>query len=251
VLFLDDDDRLRPHALERMVAALLRHSGAIAAVAARSTFDNMGRGRRMPHPRRTTVRTVWPEVLFGWIAGQGQCLFRIDVLRRCGGWNERMVAAEDQELWLRLGSAGPAVILPFVALENRRHAQQSRPDNLSEIEEEFRASFVSSRDGRSSRLAEAMLAARGLASQGARAYQQQQFASAARLYIKVLWCAPHLASSPLVGPTLWAFVIKALAGVALGRRTFNAGKNIKAVARQASRRDLTGQVQMTDSSTER
>jgi Glycosyl transferase family 2 len=251
VVFLDDDDRLHGRALERLVAALRRHPDAVAVAGARRLFDQAGRRLRVPHPRLTALRTVWPEVLFGWVAGQGQSMFRTSLLRDLGGWNEHLATPEDQELWLRVGCAGPAVIIPAVVLENRLHQGQWRPLDLREAEEEFRLEFIRRLQGPDRTLAEQVLAARHLEAEASQAYGERRFLTAARLYVSCLREAPTLARSPVLGPKLFALVVKAAVGAVLGPRLFHTGKRLKSGVRHLLRRNPMGSVQMMDVSAKR
>ncbi len=137
VLFLDDDDRLRSRALQRLVTALRRRPGAIAAVGARTMFDDWGRRQRHSHPWFTFTRSVWPEVLLGWVPAPGQCVFFTQVVRACGGFNENfnLQGLEDYELWLKIARLGPIVLIPYAVLQYRVHSGQYKiPDSDSVID---------------------------------------------------------------------------------------------------------------------
>ena len=89
VVFLDDDDRLRPRALVTLVSALRNRPQAVAAMGARVAFDDQGHRRRARHPRRRRLVDLWPVVIVGWgaLPGQGHTALRTDVLRAAGGWD--------------------------------------------------------------------------------------------------------------------------------------------------------------------
>ena len=112
VLFLDDDDVLERTAIEVLSAALLEHAEAIGAIGGRTLFDGQARRRRIRCTRAAAVRYVGPEVLAGWYAVPGQCLFRTHVVQRVGGWDEELRVAEDQDLLLRTDRQGPVVLDP-------------------------------------------------------------------------------------------------------------------------------------------
>ena len=127
VLFLDDDDRLAPGALDALSRALERRPETVAAVGAAVRFGPEEQTERVPHPRRSSVRSVWREVLAGWDSGSGQVAFRARALREAGGWNERLTYWELGDLWFRVARLGPVVFLPDVVLEIRLHQGRSRP----------------------------------------------------------------------------------------------------------------------------
>src|SRR5207248_3166850 len=156
VLFLDDDDRLRPSALRRLHNALERAPEAVAAFGAKEVFDGTGQRKRIPHPRLRLVRSVWDDVMAGWMFVSGQVLLRTDAVRDVGGWDETLVMAEDQDLWLRVPGPRPAVLVPSVVLEQRTRAEGV---DASVVEEEVRARVVDGLSGadrhRAARLIEA------------------------------------------------------------------------------------------------
>jgi len=139
VLFLDDDDRLRPSALRRLSHALDRTPEAVAAFGAKEVFDGTGHRKRIPHPRLQLVRCVWDDVMAGWMFVSGQVLLRADAVREAGGWDEQLVMAEDQDLWLRVSGRRPAVLVPSVVLEQRT---RSEGVDASAVEDDVRARVV-------------------------------------------------------------------------------------------------------------
>ena len=78
VLFLDDDDRLLPTALETLASALDADPQASVAIGARRAFDTDGQTHRAPHPRFRVRKKLVEELLLGWlsawVAVPGQCL---------------------------------------------------------------------------------------------------------------------------------------------------------------------------------
>jgi len=143
VLFLDDDDLLLPTAVHRLAAALARALQATAATGVELGFDGAERWLNCIRPRRPLVRDVWPDVLAGlWITGAGRTLFRTDVLRRAGGWDESVRFGEDDELWLRLAPRGPVAVVPDDVLLYRSHTNRARPPDAKRTERAFRRRFV-------------------------------------------------------------------------------------------------------------
>ena len=139
VLFLDDDDRLMTWALQYLTEWAFRRPGVVVVVGAKREFDNRGHQRRVPHPRFPVERSLWwEEIVLGWCPISGQCLVRSAAVRDAGGWDRKLTVSEDRDLWLRLSRVGGAMLAPRVVLENRAHAGQWRPANVSAVEEELR-----------------------------------------------------------------------------------------------------------------
>ena len=219
VLFLDDDDRLLPRALERLTGILDSDSEASVIIGARHAFDGRGHARREPHPRFRVRRPLAFELLLGWlsvwVAVPGQCLMRADALRALGGWNEGLVVGEDQELLLRLASGRPAVLVPQTVLEYRLHSSQWRPKDVRAQEDAFRREI-------GMRLASTQLdlAATSRAGELLREadadYDSWKYASAIRLLLAAARVSPGVVSSPLTGPPYIHLCAKAIVGSLLG-----------------------------------
>jgi glycosyltransferase involved in cell wall biosynthesis len=236
VLFLDDDDRLHLQALERLVSALRRHPRAVAAVGAKAVFDNHRHVRRASHPRVRLERDVWADVFVGWYAGCGQVLWRAEVVRRVGGWDERLFVAEDQDLLLRAAQIGPFAFIPPVVLFNRVHAGQWRPVNVRSTEERIRKGMVEGLVGDRRAQAGRLDAARRTLEKAARAYVAKDGVKALRAYGQVLWRSPELERSPLTGPAIWAGFAKSAVMAVGGRRLFEHMRWIKSTFRGAMHR---------------
>ena len=121
VMFLDDDDQL-PAARAR------DPRGGAAPASRRHRLDRrlrdvrgsgLGGGGAPRAPPR--LRPILHDVLFGWMAVSGQCLFRADVLRAVGGWEGAWIPIEDHVLLLRAASRGPVALLPGIVLMYRVH----------------------------------------------------------------------------------------------------------------------------------
>jgi glycosyltransferase involved in cell wall biosynthesis len=216
VMFLDDDDLLRPHALERLATALERDPEAVAAVGARWRFLPDGTGARMNHPAGDHKRVVWRELLAGWSAVSGQMLYRTALVRNVGGYRPTFNPADDRELWLRLAVLGPVLLVPDIVLEYRVHDGQVRPPDIEQIRERLFAEFVE-------RLPPACRA-RGRRIMGAGrswrraelAVEQQRYRDALGGFAKAAVAAPSLLGSPLVWPAFARGFAKAVRGI--GRR---------------------------------
>ena len=225
VLFLDDDDRLTISALQHLHAALRARSDRVGAVGARVLFNEDGHRRMLPHPRRRLEREVWLDLLAGWMSPPGTVLWRADVVRAVGGWNEAMVYSGDRELFLRVSRKGPVVLVPNVVLEKRAHGDQWRGpreerhrwmqayiDTLPPVDQwPARAAFAACRLWNDARIANGNLRAR----------------EAVMLYARAIRAAPYLLGSPLLRGTILGGMAKAALGMLFGNRAVLRARRVK------------------------
>lgn len=216
VLFLDDDDRLRPGALRALASALERAPEAIAAVGAKEVFDGSGHHKRIPHPRLKFVRPVWDDVMAGWMFVSGQVLLRTEAVRSVDGWDEKLVMSEDQDLWLRALGRRPAVLVPSVVLDQRTRTEGVDAD---QVEEEVRRRVIADLSPGDRPRAEQLAQARRSLRAAGKAFDQEKFRDAASLLITATRAAPSLLSSPIWGPQLVLSTTKAVAAAALPGNT--------------------------------
>jgi glycosyltransferase involved in cell wall biosynthesis len=212
VLFLDDDDRLRPSALRRLSHALERAPQAVAAFGAKEVFDGTGQRKRIPHPRLPLVRPVWDDVMAGWMFVSGQVLLRTDAVRAAAGWDEDLVVSEDQDLWLRAIGQRPAVLVPGVVLEQRTRAEGV---DASATEEEVRDRVVNDLPAGDRARAARLIEARRHLRHAARAFDEDRFSAATRALANATRAAPSLLLSPIWGPQLALSTIKAATAAVL------------------------------------
>ncbi len=236
VLFLDDDDILTPIALEKLAGALRQQPLAAASIGAKVHFDDRGHRRRAPHVRVKTTRTVWSEVLLGWIAVPGQCLFSVKELRSIGGWDGRFVPSEDQELWLRLGERA-VVLVPDSVLGLREHGGQWRPTNAVELEHNLRAQVARPLTGEERRAVDRVLRARSESEKARNDFAAERYTAALAAQMRTIVFARSLILSPLVGPTLVQGLLRAAAGLVLRRQGVHMVKRLKCVLRSIRRSD--------------
>jgi glycosyltransferase involved in cell wall biosynthesis len=218
VLFLDDDDVLRPEALTRLVRGADAHPTAFAAAGCRVLFDEFGHRRRVPWPRWTVCRRPWREVLAGWIPVAGQTLFRTDLLRETGGWREDMIVAEDQEVWLRLGYERPAVLIPYAVMRYRLHGVSRAPLDTRVVERELREKFVAGLPDHDRRVGEATIVAWRNVIAANQAFFVHEHREAARQLLEIARVSPGLYASPVTASGLAISLGKAVAAGALPRR---------------------------------
>ena len=212
VLFLDDDDRLPAHALARHVRALEQHPHALASAGGHRTFGT--RHEDLRDVRRPVVRWIAKDILLGWMAVAGQTLFRAEIVRQVGGWTEGLSFAEDHDLWLRVATLGPVVLLPDIVLEYRVHGQP-RPDGGDEVMTEIRARAVARLTGGARRTHRRALRAWMLGCEANARAEVGDRAGALCRYAAAVWAAPRLLWSPRARRTfLWRAAAAWRAGAA-------------------------------------
>lgn len=205
VMFVDDDDLLRPDAIATLRRALSDHPDALAASAACRLFHENGDSVRVYRPAREHSRSIWREVLFGWWSNSGQNMYRTAVVRDIGGFDTGLRAVQDRMLWLQLSRRGNVCLVPRVSMEYRQHPEQMT--KAWEIEPErqliwqrFIASLPPSLRGEGRRIRRA--AEWTAKSEAARA--SGNFLRGARLQVAAFVAAPRLLLSPLVArPMYW------------------------------------------------
>ncbi|MBV8304360.1 MAG: glycosyltransferase [Acidimicrobiia bacterium] len=233
ILFLDDDDRLRPSALRRLAHGLARAPDALAAFGAKEVFDGTGHRKRIPHPRVPLVRSVWDDVMAGWMFVSGQVLLRTDAVRAAGGWDERLAMSEDQDLWLRVPGRRPAVLVPMVVLD-----QRTRPQGVdaAEVEDEVRARVVNSLTADERPRAACLIDARRHLRAAGRAFDAEDFGAARCELVAAARTAPWLLASPIWAPPLVLSTAKAVAAAALpGRVGVHARHSVRRVRTRLGR----------------
>ncbi|MBU6372115.1 MAG: glycosyltransferase [Alphaproteobacteria bacterium] len=129
VHFLDSDDWIEPSCYAHLLSRLAAHPDAVLAAASSAAADESGRRLEtfrtpaMPDPVGAFARTcVFPV---------HAALTRADALRAIGGFDERLPACEDWDLWLRLARQGGAFVsTPDVLVTYRRRAGSLTRDSL-------------------------------------------------------------------------------------------------------------------------
>jgi GT2 family glycosyltransferase len=206
VLFLDDDDRLRPDALALLLDALDRHPETVAAVGARWKFHADGSGSRINYPKRELVRRPVFELLAGagWAPIMGQSLFRTAVVRELGGFQPPPpVYSEDRDLWLRLFAAGPVTIVPSIVVEHRTHPGQTKiPQDIAEVRERIYQRAIDALPVSERRRAARVRAGGRWWSRADVARESGRRGVALACYARAALTAPELTVSPLMWPAL-------------------------------------------------
>jgi len=193
IMFLDDDDRLLPGALETLVKLLTRYPEAVAAVGARWKFRDGVYRVRIPHTAWTTCRVVWPEMVAAWGSVSGQNVYRTEVVRRAGGYPEDLSVVEDRKMWLDVALLGPVAFTPVPVMEYRDHGPSRVPANIKELRLSVFLPFL-----------DALPAEKAGRGRRARAFgaSLEEAGDSVWRHIRTFCIAPSLAVSPLTGP-LW------------------------------------------------
>jgi len=238
VLFLDDDDRLRHSALEKLHSALERDLQANGAVGALVLFDASANRRRLPHPRRLIERGVWTDLLAFWMPPLGTTLFRTNVLKAVGGWNPAITVSGDRELFIRVSRQGPVLLVPEVVLDKRTHGGQWRAVEIREIQGRWVREHIDGLPSGDRELAEQLTRAYRLLNDARIAYGNLESRKAISLYGQALRVAPSLLRSPLVRPEIVRGVTKSSVGLVLGRRGILAARQSKRTIRRLGKWDV-------------
>lgn len=208
VLFLDDDDRLRPGALSALAAGLRRYGGTAGAAGAFRRFGaGPGGSWRSVHPRVQFPTQVWRELLLGWNMPPAALLWRTEVVHAVGGWDESLRRCEDRDLNLR---AYPRrfVMVPRVVMDYRVHPDQVPGSDHADLNREVLGRFAASLEGAHRRAAEAIVAVREDFDAALGRYRQGDYGGAVPEFRRALR-GTGLIRSPVLGPWIGALVVKA------------------------------------------
>jgi len=121
VLFLDADDMLAPHALEKLTGALEDKPGAIALMSVAWFTDDPSKPTGIK-PAETT--TLLPGVIYANYAPPMSWLTPIEIVRRVGGFAEHLRWFEDWDMWWRVALMEPPIVpVDYVGALYRQHAR--------------------------------------------------------------------------------------------------------------------------------
>jgi glycosyltransferase involved in cell wall biosynthesis len=238
VLFLDDDDRLRATALENLHQPLAKKPGAIGAVGGQVLFNERGQRRRVTHPRRSFERTVWLDLLAGWMTPPGTVLWRTETIRLLGGFNENITRSEDRELFLRASRLGSVVFIPQAVLDKRSHSGQFRPASVRERQARWTAAYVQALPPEDRPRAEAAMQACTSWNEGRRSYGNLRPREAVSQYFTAVRTSHVIVTSPLLRRTIVIGFAKSLLGVLIGRRGLIWARHAKRSLLHAVGRDV-------------
>ena len=242
VLFLDDDDRVRADALQRLDAALDGRHRAVAAVGAYTLDDGRGNRRRGFHPRRCIERQVWRDALFDWVAPQGRTLMRTDVVRDAGGFPVQLSFAEDRDLWLRVSRLGPVVSIPQVTVDYRIHpGQHVFAQGIEAVEDVLQGHRAILSDHERT-IADRMTSVRRLHREGSRALSDLEGRTAVVRFVRAILREPWVLTSPFIRPQIARPLAKAILCVMISRRGMQAVRRVASRMRRALHRDVWSSV---------
>jgi glycosyltransferase involved in cell wall biosynthesis len=210
VMFLDDDDLLRPSALDRLVRALRAQPDALAASGACRILQRNGDSVKVYRPADEHTRVIWRELLFGWWSNSGQNLYRTATIRDIGGFDPALAACEDRRMWLAVARRGPVRLVPSVVMEYRQHDGQSKPSNVDAIRQSVWRDFITGLPPADQRAARRVRRAAELVERAESARVAGRFVTAITLQLQACWLAPHLLRSPLTGRPFWWGLKKSL-----------------------------------------
>jgi glycosyltransferase involved in cell wall biosynthesis len=134
IAFLDDDDLWAPSKLRDQLEIA---GEAVLVFTASCDIDLEG---RVVGARRITMGSdlISSQLDSNVIGSPSSVLVRAEVLRRVGGFDERLAILADWDLWLRLLEEGRAAFVNEVLVAYRVHADNMHRSNISGISAELR-----------------------------------------------------------------------------------------------------------------
>jgi GT2 family glycosyltransferase len=212
VMFLDDDDLLRPGALAMLSDALRADPAAVAATAPCRVMQERGDSFKVYWPAGAQRRVIWRELLFGFWANSGQNLYRAAVVRELGGFDPELAVCEDRKLWLQLARRGPVLLLPSVAMTYRLHDGQAKPPDIDAVRRRVWKEFMDALPPRERAQGLRTRRAAELVATAAQARVERRFAAALLTQARAVLAAPWLLVSPLTARPLWWGIKKCVQG---------------------------------------
>ena len=200
IMFLDDDDLLRPDALAQLTEALRQDESAVAAAGARLKIKEGAYAVRINHPSKPVKKIIWPELLHGsvWSAVSGQTLYRTEKVRQVGGYPPGVIVVDDRALWLRIARLGPVLILPSIVLDYRVHDGQWRPHNIQDMRKSVFEDFMTGLRPVELRRARRYRRSGEWSRAADEEYARGNYRTALACYLRSCRAAPSLLLSPLI-----------------------------------------------------
>lgn len=129
LVFLDDDDRLRPTALAALRRALLEHPEFVWAAGRLAYIDANGAVLGRVHPGRFETGDIYPAMIEGCQMGPpATVMVNREVFDRSGGFPPEQRFCEDYDLWLAMARDHPIAAVDEVVADYRVHATQATTD---------------------------------------------------------------------------------------------------------------------------
>jgi glycosyltransferase involved in cell wall biosynthesis len=119
VAFIDDDDEWMATKLERQLRALQCEPAAVACSCSYVVVSGSGASKVIAARPNTTVEEL---LVYNWLGGASTCVCSRAVLTEIGGFDPKLTAAQDLDLWLRLRQKGRVVVCPETLVVHRAHA---------------------------------------------------------------------------------------------------------------------------------
>lgn len=136
IMFLDDDDLLKPGALRILCGALSSRPQSVAAIGRREDwFTAEGYRRKDIHPPFPVCREILNDLIGGWSAVPSQTLFRTEVARKVGGYDGSVLPCDDRDFLQKVAMLGLISFRPEVVVTYRITPQQWRPPDIRRLRE--------------------------------------------------------------------------------------------------------------------
>ncbi|HET7127693.1 MAG TPA: glycosyltransferase [Gaiellaceae bacterium] len=132
IALLDDDDLWAPRKLRTQIDAAARAGAVFAYGGAAALDENRSWVYSLPPADSTTLSSVLLQRNVVW-GGCSNVVARAEVLRRLGGFDERLFQLTDWDLWIRLAQAGDAAACEEVlvgCIEHRRSMLLTTEDDV-------------------------------------------------------------------------------------------------------------------------
>lgn len=118
IAFIDDDDEWLPTKLERQLGTLKATAGAVACSCSYVVRSVSGASRVIAARANSTVQDL---LMHNWLGGASVCVCLSGAIREIGGFDSKLRAAQDLDLWVRLRQKGPVAVCPEALVVHRVH----------------------------------------------------------------------------------------------------------------------------------
>jgi glycosyltransferase involved in cell wall biosynthesis len=116
--FIDDDDEWLQAKLERQLQVLRSNPAAVACSCSYIVHSLSGASRIVAAKPHTTVQEL---LAHNWLGGASMCVCSREALRQIGGFDDKLRAGQDLDLWVRLRQLGPVVVCAEPLALHRAH----------------------------------------------------------------------------------------------------------------------------------